>query len=88
MANNSSSSSSSSESSSSSGVIESPFALLEACELALFAVLNGAQSYKLGDRVVTRADLSMLMAMRKDLKREINQLQGNNRPVSYADLRL
>ena len=87
MANNSSSSSSS-ESSSSSGVIESPFSLLRECELALLSVLQGAQSYKLGDRVVTRADLSMLMAMRKDLKREINQLQGNNRPVSYADLRL
>jgi hypothetical protein len=85
---NSSSSSSSSESSSSSGVIESPFALLEACEAAIIAVLNGAQSYVLGDRRVTRADLSELMQMRKDLKREVNQLQGNNRPVSYADLRL
>ena len=85
---NSSSSSSSSESSSSSGVIESPFALLEACESALIDILNGAQSYMLGDRRVTRADLGMLMQMRKELKIEINQLQGNNRPVAYADLRL
>jgi len=85
---NSSSSSSSSESSSSSGVIESPIALLEAVEAAIIAVLTGAQSYTLGDRKVGRADLSELRQMRKELKREINQLQGNNRPVSYADLRL
>jgi len=85
---NSSSSSSSSESSSSSGVIESPFALLEAVEAAIRAVLTGAQGYTLGDRRVTRADLADLRDFRKELKREINQLQGNNRPVSYPDLRL
>jgi hypothetical protein len=82
----SSSSSSSSESSSSSGEVESPFALLEAVEAAIIAVTSGMQSYMLDGRKVTRANLSELMAARRDLKREINQLQGTNRPVSYADL--
>jgi hypothetical protein len=50
--------------------------------------LTGAQGYMLGDRKVTRADLADLREFRTELKREINQLQGNNPPVSYADLRL
>jgi len=84
----STSSSSSSESSSSSGEIESTFALLRQVELAISAVLGGAQHYKLGDRIVTRANLQELRSFRSELKREINQIQGNNPAVSYADLRL
>lgn len=38
---------------------------------AIQAVLLGGQSYKLGTRSVTRADLALLKAMRDELEAEI-----------------
>lgn len=38
---------------------------------AIRAILLGAQSYRLGDESVTRADISALKAIRKDLRAEI-----------------
>jgi len=79
----SSSSSSSSESSSSSGEIQSPFALLEAVEAAILAVCK-MQSYRLGDRWVTYADLSSLRLLRAELQDEIAQVQGTSPRVAKA----
>lgn len=38
---------------------------------AIQAVLLGGQSYKIGSRSLTRADLALLRAMRDDLEAEI-----------------
>ena len=69
----SSTSVSSSCSSTSSGEVESPFALLESLEAAIIAVATGHQSYRLGDRTVTRADLADLIKARDILKSEVAQ---------------
>ena len=39
---------------------------------AITAILLGGQSYKIGSRQLTRADLSMLYKMRKELESGIN----------------
>jgi hypothetical protein len=38
---------------------------------AIYAVLRGGQSYKIGSRSLSRADLSLLRAMREELQAEI-----------------
>lgn len=38
---------------------------------AIFAVLSGGQSYSIGSRSLTRADLSLLKEMREELEAEI-----------------
>lgn len=38
---------------------------------AIFAVLAGGQSYSIGSRSLTRADLSLLKEMREELEAEI-----------------
>lgn len=40
---------------------------------AIQAVLLGGQSYKLGSRSVTRADLALLRQMRDDLESQLSQ---------------
>ena len=40
-------------------------------DTAIHAVLLGGQSYKLGTRSVTRADLALLRAMRDDLEAQL-----------------
>ena len=85
MADNSSSSSSSS-SSTSSGEIESPVALLEAIETAIKVVCN-MQSYRLGDRTVTYADLAELRKIRKELKAEVAEYQQMRPLVATVDFR-
>ena len=35
-------------------------------DAAITAVINGGQSYKIGDRTFTRADLEILQKLRKD----------------------
>ena len=42
--------------------------LLQQVESAISAVLSGGQSYRIGSRQLTRADLSQLKAIREDLK--------------------
>lgn len=49
---------------------------------AIQAVLLGGQSYKLGSRSVTRADLALLKAMRDDLEA---QLTDENAPHLFGD---
>ena len=50
--------------------ISEPAALLAEVEKAIRKILNGGQSYKIGTRSVTRADLSTLLSMRESLKAE------------------
>ena len=38
---------------------------------AIYAVLRGGQSYRIGSRQLNRADLSLLRAMREELQAEI-----------------
>lgn len=38
---------------------------------AIFAVLSGGQSYSIGSRSLTRADLSLLKEMREELEAEL-----------------
>ena len=48
-----------------------PAELLEQVNKAIAAVLVGGQSYKIGSRSLTRADLSMLKDMRDDLEAQV-----------------
>ena len=45
------------------------------------------QSYKLGDQMVTYADLGKLRTLRTELKAEIAQIQGTRPGVAQADFR-
>ena len=40
---------------------------------AIYAVLAGGQSYSIGSRSLTRADLSLLKSMREELEAEITR---------------
>lgn len=46
---------------------------LEEIQSAISMILAGGQSYKIGSRSLTRADLSMLYKMQKELKSEIDE---------------
>lgn len=48
-----------------------PAGMLEQVNNAITAVLSGGQSYKIGSRQLTRADLAMLKAMRDDLEAQV-----------------
>jgi hypothetical protein len=61
-------------------------AQLDKTTAAIDAVQDGAQSYKLGDRTFTRADLAELEARQKRLERDVARLSGARPRVSYARL--
>lgn len=46
--------------------------MLQRVNEAITKVLIGGQSYQIGSRKLTRADLSMLRAMKKELQAEVN----------------
>ena len=46
--------------------------MLQQVNEAITKVLIGGQSYQIGSRKLTRADLSMLRAMKKELQAEVN----------------
>ena len=46
--------------------------MLQQVNEAITKVLIGGQSYQMGSRKLTRADLSMLRAMKKELQAEVN----------------
>lgn len=52
-----------------------PAELLGQVNNAISAVLGGGQSYKIGSRSLTRADLAMLKAMREDLEAQLDSGQ-------------
>lgn len=45
---------------------------------AIHAVLLGGQSYKLGSRSVTRADLALLRSMRDDLEAQLTSGENSH----------
>jgi hypothetical protein len=45
--------------------------LLQEVNRAIYTVMVGGQSYKIGNRSLTRADLAMLQKMRADLEAQI-----------------
>ena len=52
--------------------------LLKEVNNAIRHVLVGGQSYKIGSRQLTRADLSMLRTMKKELEEEVRAEQGSD----------
>lgn len=51
--------------------------MLEQINAAITAVLSGGQSYKIGSRQLTRADLATLQAMRAELEAQITAGQAS-----------
>ncbi len=45
--------------------------MLDSINAAIMAIMAGGQSYKIGSRSLTRADLKQLYAMRNDLTAEL-----------------
>lgn len=58
------------------GNTKSPAEMLAQVNAAISAVLAGGQSYKLGSRQLTRADLPTLNAMRSNLEAQISAGQS------------
>ena len=54
-----------------------PAEMLEQVNKAIAAVLVGGQSYKIGSRFLTRADLAQLKAIRDDLEAQIDSGTDN-----------
>ena len=52
--------------------------MLQQVNEAITTVLIGGQSYQIGSRKLTRADLSMLREMKKELQAEVNAEGGSN----------
>ena len=52
--------------------------MLEEVNNAIYTVLVGGQSYKLGTRQMTRADLNLIYKMKKDLPAQIQSENGNH----------
>ena len=50
-----------------------PAELLGQVDKAITTILAGGQSYKIGSRSLTRADLAMLKSMRDDLQAQVAQ---------------
>lgn len=52
--------------------------LLKQVNTAISTVLIGGQSYQIGSRKLTRADLSLLRTMQKELQAEVNAETSSN----------
>ena len=52
--------------------------LLEKVNAAIMKILAGGQSYKIGSRSMTRADLAVLQGMKKDLEAQVSRGNGTN----------
>lgn len=63
----------------------SPAEMLTQVDAAITAVLLGGQSYRLGSRSLTRADLAMLKALRDDLAAQAaGEDSGSLLPRTYV----
>lgn len=51
---------------------QTPQEMLNEVNTAIYKVLVGGQSYKIGSRQLTRADANLLYSMRNDLMTQIN----------------
>lgn len=54
---------------------KTPAEQLKVVKDAIYAIMVGGQSYKIGSRQLTRADLAQLRAMKKELEAEAVQEQ-------------
>lgn len=54
---------------------KTPAEQLKVVKDAIYAIMVGVQSYKIGSRQLTRADLAQLRAMKKELEAEAVQEQ-------------
>lgn len=54
---------------------KTPAEQLRVVKDAIYAIMVGGQSYKIGSRQLTRADLAQLRAMKKELEAEVVQEQ-------------
>lgn len=62
-----------------------PRELLSQVDAAIQAILVGGQSYKLGSRSLTRADLSLLRQMRNELAAQVAGEENSNlMPHTYV----
>lgn len=62
-----------------------PAEMLAQVNTAITTVLCGGQSYKIGSRSLTRADLAMLKSMRDDLEAQLVQEEsGGIWPRTYV----
>lgn len=57
---------------------------LERVQMAIAAIENGAQSYQIANRKVTKGDLATLYAREKSLKAEIARASGGD--LYFAEL--
>jgi hypothetical protein len=70
-----------------------PAEKLAMVDAGIEAVIMGGQSYRIGPRTLTRADLSMLRALRKELQAQVDaETSGgdgllSNTAVAYFDRR-
>lgn len=58
--------------------LQNPKIMLKEVDNAIISVLSGGQSYKIGSRTLTRADLNMLYKMRNDLQTQIESNKSSN----------
>lgn len=61
--------------------------LLEQVETAISAVLTSGQSYQIGDKKYTRADLAVLQQMRQDLYTTYQNENNTGTQTNYASFR-
>lgn len=62
-----------------------PVEFLEQVDKAICGVLSGGQSYRIGNRSLTRADLAMLKKLRDDLAAQVQAGEnGQLFPGTYA----
>ena len=54
-----------------------PAELLEQVNKAIATVLVGGQSYKIGSRSLTRADLALLRTMKSDMEAQVAEEENN-----------
>ena len=64
---------------------------LEEVNAAISAILLGGQSYKIGSRTLTRADLSTLYKMKNELESAVNEAEtsglGRKTALAFFDRR-
>lgn len=63
---------------STSYIPKTPLEKLEDVNTAIDAILSGGQSYKIGSRQLTRANLAELFAMRKEYEAELASAESSN----------
>ncbi len=64
----------------------SPSDMLKEVNKAMTTVLVGGQSYKIGSRSLTRADLGMLRELRNELQAQVNDQNSSLLDNTYVSI--